>query len=168
MSPDHTNCLAQTEFMNWNKYKKEFEWDGSLRDLYILNTDISHWQRLIDSLQGGTYKITFKVDDETVAMPEDVTEIFRKRDEVTVLMSLALGGIIINSHFFTDQQIEFDIDPREINSEEKLNQLFGFMRGIGQLLQKEVLLTSENAQEIIIFRYMPDTERVEHNPFGGC
>jgi hypothetical protein len=49
--------------MDWNKYKKEFEWDGSWRDLYILNTDISHWQPLIDLLRGGACPIDWIVID---------------------------------------------------------------------------------------------------------
>jgi len=150
--------------MNWNQYKKEFEWDGSYRDLYILDTDLSHWQRVINFLRGSEYRITFKVDNEVAALPEDVAEIFRKRNETSILLTIEVDGIFINCHFFTEDEIEFDIDPREIKNEEKLNQLFEFMKKTGGLLEKEVRLTPENYQEGIIFKYVAETNRIEYIP----
>lgn len=163
--PSHKRRFLKHIFnphMNWNEYKKEFEWDGSWRDLYILHTDNTHWQSLIDLLQTTAYKTIFKVDNEIVTLPKNVAEIFQKSSEMSVLMSVELNGIILNCHFFTDEEIEFDIDPREIDSEEKLHQLFKFMRRLGQMFQKEVILTPENAQELIIFRYEPETDKIQH------
>jgi hypothetical protein len=148
--------------MNWNEYKKEFQWDGSRRDLYVLHTDITHWQSLIDFLHTDAYKTVFKADNKIVAMPTDIAEIFKKRDEISMLMSIDLDGIVINCHFFTDEEIEFDIDPREINSEEKMRQVFEFMRRLGRMFQKNVILTPENAQELIIFKYELKTDMVRH------
>ena len=150
--------------MNWDEYKKEFEPDGSLRDLLISNTDVSNWQRLIDFLQRDKYHITYKENNRTVLMPRDIRDIFQKRNEMPILMSVEVNGIIINSHFFTAQEIEFDIDPQEINNEEKLDQLFEFMREIGWLLQKEVALTPESYEAETIFRYVPETDKIEYNP----
>jgi hypothetical protein len=79
-------------------------------------------------------------------------------------MSIEVDGILINCHFFTEQEIEFDIDPREITSEEKLSKVFEFMQRIGRLLQKEVIMTPENCQREIVFRYVPETNKIEYIP----
>jgi hypothetical protein len=150
--------------MNWNQYQKEFEWDGSYCDLYILDTDLSHWQKVVDFLRVSEYRITFKVDNQLAALPEDVAEIFHKRNETGVLLTIEVDGLFINCHFFTEDEIEFDLDPREISSEEKLSHLFLFMKKTGGHLQKEVRLTPENHQEGVIFKYVAETNRIEYIP----
>ena len=149
--------------MKWTKYKNEFEWDGSLLDLYTLDIHISHWQRLIELLQ-GTYSTIFTADGNVTSMPKDVADIFHLREEKNVLMAIELDGIQINCHFFTEDEIEFDIDPREISTEEKATRLFEFMQIIGKTLQKEVILTPENLQGEVIFKYVPETDDIVYFP----
>jgi hypothetical protein len=96
-----------------------------------------------------------------------VADIFQRRNERSVFMTIDIEGIFLNCHFFTEEEIEFDLDPGEVNGEEKLEQLFKFMQLIGALLQKEVILTPENMQEIAIFSYKPGTGKIEFMPFGG-
>lgn len=153
--------------MTWTEYKKEFEWDGSWRDIYILKTGIGDWQQLIGFLRKDLYSITFKIGENVAPLPADAAEIFHKRNQSGVLMSVQVDGITLNCHFFTEEEIEFDIDPREVNSEERLKELFGFMRRIGQLLQKEVILTPENGREAAIFRYMPETDKMKYSQLSS-
>lgn len=60
--------------------------------------------------------------------------------------SIIIDSIVINTHFFSDQQIEFDIDPREINSSLDLERILRFMRSISSILQKEIILSAENSE----------------------
>jgi hypothetical protein len=82
---------------------------------------------------------------------------------------------VFNSHctrfpeepFFTVEEIEFDIDPREVKGQQELNALFGFMRCLAQATDKEVVLTAENMREIVIFRASPGNAAIEYHAFGG-
>jgi hypothetical protein len=60
----------------------------------------------------------------------------------------------INCFFFWEGEIEFDLAPREVNSDERLNQLLDFMRRLGRLLHKDVALTEESWQELEYLRYV--------------
>ena len=71
-------------------------------------------------------------------------------------------GIAINLHFFTVDEIEFDLDPSDIDSESRLNDLFGFMATLADELTKEVVLTPENEQERPIFRCVPGSSSIQY------
>ncbi len=71
----------------------------------------------------------------------------------TVLLTVDLGSIQANCHFFYEDIIEFDIDPREVQTEEAFERVQRFMREIGDLLEREVVLTHENTPEAVIAAY---------------
>ena len=62
----------------------------------------------------------------------------------------------MNCHFFTEQEIELDLDPRELPADEDILRLTHFMALVGDGLQREVLLTYENGPEGPIVRYSPN------------
>lgn len=79
-------------------------------------------------------------------------------------MSIDIGQIIVNNHFFCESEIEFDIDPRDINDETKLTKVCDFMRQIGNFLKKGVILTEENGQNEVWFKFVPGSESVQFIP----
>ena len=148
--------------MKWEDYSVEFEFDGSWRD--VPNTTISHWQILVDFLHSNIYEHSCTVDGEKSELPSLAKEIFDAKHEFKPLLHLTVGSAILNCHFFTDEEIEFDLDPREIQSERQAEQIFAFMRQIGELLDKEVILTPENLLEMPIFKFLPGVGKLEHIP----
>lgn len=97
--------------------KAEFEWDGSLRDLYILNADTEVWQKVIEFIRTGEYAYRFEMDGEELPLPADINSLFEVRAEVGAQLSVDVHGITINCYFFAEDEVEFDIDPREIDGE---------------------------------------------------
>jgi hypothetical protein len=63
----------------------------------------------------------------------------------------------LNCHFFTMEEIEFDLDPKDFQNEEQVSRLLDFIRTVGQALHKEVALTAENDAQHPLFRYDPAT-----------
>ncbi len=57
------------------------------------------------------------------------------------LLSVRFAGVLANCHFFMPEELEFDIDPREVTGREQLNALFEFMRCMAEGVGKEVILT---------------------------
>ena len=47
-------------------------------------------------------------------------------------------------HFFLIEQIEFDIEPNEINTQSDFEKILSFMTEISSTLKKQVTLTGEN------------------------
>jgi hypothetical protein len=148
----------------WRRARGEFEFDGSWRDLYALGTDLADWQRLIDALRNGKYEVTCSRDGNPVDLPIDVRELMATHEEIGGLMSVTFSGITANCHFFTTDEIEFDIDPREVNGEEGLQALFGFMKFLASAISKVVVMTPENTPDHPIFRAQPGHPDVEYHP----
>lgn len=137
---------------NWDEINWIFEPDGALRDIYIENINIEDWKVLMDYLNlnyiikygpTGENQIINKLNKEyLIQMLNDETG---KMECKTV--SIIIDGIIINNHFFSVNEIEFDIDPREINSFEDYIKVINFMNQISQILGKPLILTGENQKE---------------------
>lgn len=137
---------------NWEEIKWIFEPDGAFRDIYVENVNIEDWKILIDFLNDnhlikfgstGENKIINKIDKQyiTQLLVDETKEMECKT------ASIIIDKIIINTHFFYDKEIEFDIDPKEINSVYTFDKLINFMNEISKILSRKVILTGENQME---------------------
>ena len=78
--------------------------------------------------------------------------------EQTKVLSIWLGGVQLNCHFFTEREIELDLDPRQKTSEESFNALRQFMEHLADALQHPILLTPKNLSEHPIAEYEPELQ----------
>jgi hypothetical protein len=145
------------------KYDNAWYADGTLRDIYILGVTISHWQRVVDWLHTNPYPMEFYLDDELAPLPHNISRVFEQRNEHGALLKADVEGVTIYCHFFWHKEIEFSIDPRQVDSEQKELGITGFMRALGRLLNKEVILTPENWTETSLLAYVPEHDEIVHN-----
>ncbi|WP_294226193.1 hypothetical protein [uncultured Chryseobacterium sp.] len=137
--------------MNW-KYLKDniYLSDGSLRDIYVLNTSRVDWENWIGFVNQN-YKIEFKYYDregEFVSNDTIIFEpIFKRWDGINDLIidaTIDIGGILVKCYFFSEDEIENDITPLEVKSLEHHHRLMEYLSCVSKILNKEVLLTIEN------------------------
>jgi hypothetical protein len=150
---------ATIELMNWEQYGRIFERDGSLRDLYVKSTTLKDWEDVLAFLRKQAYDVTYSVDGKASSLPQTISEAFNH--EKTSLLSVRVGRTTLNCHFFCPDEIEFDLDPREIQGREDYAPILTFMTAIGALLKKEACLTPENCPNVILCKYDPVLARVE-------
>jgi hypothetical protein len=138
-----------------------FEVDGSLRDLVVLATSLDDWQILFDELRTKNYDLTF-VCGNSHALPQGVDELLlpRRLDDPCPSLSLRLGANTLNCHFYQPDEIEFDIDPRDVTSEDNFLEITDFMRTIGKRLKKDVILAEENQHDLVLIRYRHELDDV--------
>jgi hypothetical protein len=134
---------------NWEEIKWIFEPDGTLRDIYVENVNIEDWKILIDYLNASHILKYGLSNDNKIVNKADKDYLIKLLTDETGEMelktvSVIIENIIINTHFFTIDEIEFDIEPREINSETDYEKLLSFMNEISKLLNKPLILTGEN------------------------
>jgi hypothetical protein len=67
-------------------------------------------------------------------------------------VSIIIDSLIINTHFFTVDEIEFDIEPKEINSVANYEKVLNFMNEISRILNKQLILIGENQSEFPLVR----------------
>ena len=151
----------------WETVRDEFAFDGSWRDICILRTDITDWQRMLDAIRSSGYKLVYFRNDQPIDLPAEASDTFPMPGECDRRLSVWFADVLANCHFFTVEEIEFDIDPREVKGQHELDALFGFMRCLAQAVGKETVLAAENMPEMVIFRVRPEQAAIEYRPFGG-
>jgi hypothetical protein len=147
--------------VNWDQVAPDFEYDGSLRDIYVLETTASDWQAVLDAIWPSLYFRSFKIDDADSGRPT-MAELFNPG--TTRRMCLDVGGIVVICHFFGEDEIEFDLDPREVTGQVQLDALADFMILVGRATRSPVILVPENMREAPILRYAPATGQVNWVP----
>jgi len=75
------------------------------------------------------------------------------RDKHSPLLTVMAGEAALNCHFFIAAEIEFDCDPQEITDAHQAEMIAAFMRLLGQVTVKPVILCHENMQLYVIARY---------------
>ena len=149
--------------MDWQDVKAIFEWDGSWLDIYVLKANPECWQKALDFVR-ASYPLVYGVDLDRAEFPREVTAIFSKRVEANTWLNIDVNGIDVACHFFTEDEIEFDLDPRHIDDETMFGHLCEFMRRLGQHLDQSVILTPENNQDRIIIQYLLPEDKFVYTP----
>lgn len=114
---------------------------------------------LLRDYLGAEYSVGGVVQES----PNRVEQAFANSSSGIPLLRIQVGAILVVFHFFSDDQIECDIDPREITSQSDLDVLVGFMRWLGDAVRKPVLLTPENGREHPIITYVPDRKEFHYH-----
>jgi hypothetical protein len=71
-----------------------------------------------------------------------------------------IDNIQVNAHFFTDEEIENDITPNEINSMDDHNKLMDYMTRLSKVLNKTVVLTPENKSDFVLISVDKDEIKI--------
>lgn len=151
--------------VTWSRCKSEFDWDGSLRDIYVLDTSSKDWAVLLAEIPLWGYKVSGDSEGKTCPIPVSFDEVRKITEVASLVLSINLVGILVNTHFYHDAFIEFDIDPREINSQDDLDKLLEFIQRIGRNLGRRVILTPENDIETPILDFDPVSNRFVYIPY---
>lgn len=146
--------------MDFKKLKDKIYYsDGSLRDIYVHNTTKEDWQIWADYVNEN-YRTTFHIYETQVQQGKvDLSKIFDYWKGIHDNCSTAtvfINDIQVHAHFFSDQEIENDISPKEIKSINEHNKLINYMVGLSNALGKEVILTPENQPNIVLISVYKD------------
>src|SRR4051812_46351469 len=92
-------------------YENVFHVDGSLRDIYVNEpTTIDDWNVVWQIFTNCNTTLT--VDGEKANhMPSDLAAVFKERQEKSICLNIEYNGVDFNCHFFSEEEIELDIDP---------------------------------------------------------
>jgi hypothetical protein len=138
---------------DWNSVQKEFEADGSLRDLLVFDTSEDIWNSLICAVSNSSYLSTFRHSDSVVQLPQTFAEIKTLQELDPTILSIDIGNRIkLNCHFFVSVEIELDFDPKEMNNEEDYSCLVGFISWLHAITKRSVIVTHEGAPEMEILK----------------
>jgi hypothetical protein len=128
---------------NWKDIKWIFEPDSALRDIYVQEVSVDDWKKILD-LINEKYKVIYgetnQINKNYVIeyLTDETGEIESKS------ASIFLGEIRLNCYFFLKDQIEFDLDPKEVNSIEDFELIENFMVDVSKSIDNQISLTDED------------------------
>ncbi|RXF75341.1 hypothetical protein [Hansschlegelia zhihuaiae] len=152
--------------MHWGRLSADFEFDGSWRDIYVLDAALPDWSKVWNCLFDLNPRPALNSADYSGPMPKS----FDWAGQLAggrAHLGVAFGKITFNCHFFDESQIEFDLDPRFVNSLAEAEDIARFMTLLGEATGKAVISTWENCQDAVIARYDPVSTEVTWLPVVG-
>lgn len=140
-----------------------WERDGSLRDIYVQNTEAVHWKRFDQLLSHYKFSYTF---DGVVAPFPGSHRVLENRKGSHVLSIFLNGPVQICCLFFIAEQLELDISPKEITGSAEHEQVLSFVENLAAALELSADITPENSEQIPFLTYEPQsrTWRIHDDP----
>jgi len=126
---------------------------GTHRDIYVLNTTKDDWKKWVDIVNERYGVEFFNGQTQTTENKinfQAILDFWMGKTDLINGAKIKLNGIDIHCHFFSDQEIENDVDPSQIKTIDDHNELMDYLRTVSTGLDKRVILTPENSQEIVL------------------
>ncbi|PYJ09087.1 MAG: hypothetical protein DMF06_11065 [Verrucomicrobia bacterium] len=150
--------------IKWDQCKDEFASDGALRDIQVIDATLSDSQRVLDFVRTSAAKSDYTIDGEAAALPSEASSIIASRSTATPLLLFRWGDIEIATHFFGEDDLEFDFRPENVSGQRELDQLLSFVSSVGRLLSKAVLVYHEGWEVSPFFIYDRHTDEITYSP----
>jgi hypothetical protein len=153
--PSNDDQLVQIP--SWPAVASLFEDDGALLDVYVFGTTWQDWDKAIAAVRTQGWPIGFSSTGRP--LPPHVREILASADEFSVCLSIQpVAGLLINTHFFTEDEIEFDLSPTEVRGQTELDAVCTFLRVVARAVDKPIVLTPEGLPSRHLLAYDPATD----------
>lgn len=117
---------------------------GTLPDVRVPNTSGEDWQEVLDLVVEEGWKHQYSEGETVLPLPSAESVLSRSADaECPDLRVWPSADVLAIFRFHTDDEVDFDVDLRELQGQERLDVFCGFLREIGRRLGKQVLMEPE-------------------------
>ncbi len=146
----------------WETCRADFAFDGALIDLQVPNSGSTEWEMFWSALRVGPFELFGYRDGEPYQLPETLADIRAECEAASVMVSVQSGGVIANAHFgFAGDELELDIDPREVVNEWAFEAVLAVMRFVAATVRLPVFASAEGGSVPYAFlRVTPDGQAV--------
>ena len=130
----------------WDDVRELFDPDlmGSLPDVCVPRTSVEDWQDLLDLVVASGWRFEYSEGETVLPLPTAAAVLARAPgSQCPALRVWPYSDMLMIFRFFAAEEIDFDIDLREIQGQERLDQLCAFLRSVGRHLGKPVLMGGE-------------------------
>ncbi|MFI9161468.1 hypothetical protein [Kitasatospora aureofaciens] len=134
---------------------------GYLPDVYVADTTVADWQAVLDLFQEQGWAFEYSEGDTVLPLPRAATVLSRPADaECPTLRVWPEPEICAIFRFLSDAEIDFDVDLRELQGQERLDVLCGFLAAIGRRLGRSVPMYFEGDTREPFLGYDVGADRV--------
>ncbi|GAA1987808.1 hypothetical protein [Kitasatospora viridis] len=136
---------------------------GCLPDVFVEGTTVADWQALLDLVGEQGWAFEYAEGDAVLPLPRAEAVLSRPADaECPSLRVWPDPGVCAIFRFLGEEEIDFDLDLRELQGQQRLDVLCGFLAAIGRRLGRSVPLFPEGGgtQPLLGFDAVADRVRV--------
>ncbi|MBB6350209.1 hypothetical protein FHU36_006781 [Nonomuraea muscovyensis] len=130
----------------WDKVRSFFDPDlmGRLPEVWITDTSVEDWQMVLDLIETHGWRSEYREGDVVMSLPRAEQVLSRPVDaECPELRVWPAPDVLAIFRFLEDNGIDFDVDLRELQGQERLDILCEFITTIGRRLGKPVMMSPE-------------------------
>ncbi len=130
----------------WDDVKCFFDPDsmGSLPDLRVPHAMPEGWQALLDLVTEKNWKCQYSEGGRVLPVPRAEAVLSRPAGaECPALRVWPTAEMSAIFRFHADDEVDFDVDLREVQGQERLDVFCGFLRAIGRRLGRPVFMDPE-------------------------
>jgi hypothetical protein len=151
--------------LNWDDVRELFDPDllGSLPDACVPGTSVEDWQALLDLVVARGWRFEYSVGDTVLPLPTAAAILAREPgSDCPALRVWPSAHLLMIFRFDAAEEIDFDLDLREIQGQERLDEFCGFLRAVGRHLGKPVLMDGEmgSPAEHPVLGFLTEIDRV--------
>ncbi|GHF10808.1 hypothetical protein GCM10014715_78070 [Streptomyces spiralis] len=147
----------------WDDVRNFFDPDlmGALPDVSVAGTSVEDWQAVFDLVRSSGWAWEYSEGSVAGALRPAVEVLTRPADAETVdLRVWPVPGVLAIFRPMVAEEIDFDVDLRELQGQEGVDVLCRFLAVVGRRLGKPVVMTAEGDYENPVFRFDPAADRV--------
>ncbi|MEU9045315.1 MULTISPECIES: hypothetical protein [unclassified Kitasatospora] len=134
---------------------------GTLPDVYIANTTAADWQAVLDLVVERGWSYQYSEGRTVLPLPSAATVLSRPADaECPNLCVWPTADVCAIFRFLGDEQIDFDVSLWELQGQERLDVLCGFLAAIGRRLGKSVPMYFEGDTRAPFLGFDAEADRV--------
>jgi hypothetical protein len=147
----------------WDDVKSLFDPDanGTLPDVVVEGTTVEDWQVLLDLVQSRGWQYAYSLKGEPMELPSAAELVAAvSADATPELRVWPVPDVLVIFRVYQAESIDFDVDLRELQGQERLDVLVDVLRLIGQRLGKSVLMTPEGSPDHPALGFDVEADRV--------
>lgn len=149
----------------WDDVRELFDPDlmGSLPGACVPHTSVADWQALLDLVVARGWRFKYAEGTTVLPLPSATAILAREPDsECPSLGVWPSAHLVMIFRFMAAEAIDFDLDLREVQGQDRLDEFCRFLREIGRHLGKPVLMDGEMGSpgEHPVLGFLADIDRV--------
>ncbi|MET9063470.1 hypothetical protein [Streptosporangium sandarakinum] len=147
----------------WGEVRSFFDPDlmGRLPDVWVADASAGDWQAVLDLIEDHGWRSEYAEGDIVLPLPHAEQVLSLPPDAgFPSLRVWPAPDVLAIFRFMSEDTIDFDVDLRELQGQERLDLLCGFLVAIGRKLGKPVLMSPEGDPDHPVLGFDVRTDRV--------
>jgi hypothetical protein len=147
----------------WDDVKNFFDPDlmGTLPDVSVGGVSVEDWQAVLDLVRSSGWAWEYREGEVVGSLPS--AEVVFARPAGSEMVDLRVWpdpAVLAIFRPYSADSIDFDVDLRELQGQQRLDILCAFLATIGRRLGKPVLMAPEGDEEYPVLGFQPEADRV--------